>query len=176
MFKPRWRRFAIDGVKALSIYDYDAIIKEKLYLLKGCGDYELAGIFLDRYIYFLKLTNRGRLIVPIPSWHEDDEKRGFNHVIAIFEKMEVPFVAALRKTRPHKQTTVSFEQRSEIKDVLALDNPLLVEGKDVLLVDDVVTSGSSMRAAIALLRKAKARSIAILVLSRTRPHEARADL
>lgn len=167
--RPAWRTFELDGIPALALYDYNQTIKEKLYLLKGCGDFELAVAFLDRLKHLLRTMYRRYALIPMPSWHEDDAVRGFNHVEAIFASLKLPLVAILKKTAPHKQAWQPFENRERIKDVLALESPVDLANRRVLLVDDVMTSGATLKAAVGLVRPLRPRSIKILVIAKTRP-------
>ncbi len=165
---PKYQQFNVEGVSAFAIYDYDDYIKEKLYLLKGCGDVELAGIFFDRIKIWLHIKYRGFHIVPIPSWYEDDNKRGFNHVETIFSFLRLPMILALRKIVPHKQAMIPFQERHNIKNLFALEQPQLLINKRILLVDDVYTSGTSMKQAYELVKKADVKEVKILVMSKTK--------
>ena len=48
-FRPKFKEFMFEGVKVLSIYEYKESIKEKLFLFKGCFDYELYSETTARY-------------------------------------------------------------------------------------------------------------------------------
>lgn len=52
-------------------------------------------------------------------------------------------------------------------DSIHIPNPELVNGKEVLLIDDIVTSGGSLAACGYLLRQAGAKSVSFLALGRT---------
>jgi predicted amidophosphoribosyltransferase len=67
-------------------------------------------------------------------------------------------VDVLEKLSDEKQSLRSAAMRREIQHEMHLANPMLVEGKDLLLFDDIVTTGSSMRASSGLLRE-NARSL-----------------
>lgn len=167
-FNPSYESFLFEGVKAYAVYHYDDFIKEKLYLLKGCRDYELKDIFLDRQHLLLKIKYAGYTLVPIPSWGPDDQMRGFNHVEAIFSRLRLPMLKILSKTRKHKQSDLSYFQRLQVKDLFTIADVDL-SGLKILLVDDVMTSGSSLRACQALIRMKHPQKIKILLLSKTKP-------
>lgn len=155
-----------EGIRLLSLYRYEEGFRNALFRFKGCGDVELAPIFLSRVRSWLPLFFRGYLLCPAPSSPTHDEKRGFNHVSEICAALKMPIVHALRKTKEHKQSDCSAEERAKVKDVLALKDPALIRGKNVLFVDDVYTTGSTMRACVSLLLEGGARKVAALVLSR----------
>jgi len=166
-FNPSYESFHFESVKAYAIYHYDDFIKEKLYLLKGCHDYELKDIFLDRQRHLLKIKYAGYSIVPIPSWEPDNQTRGFNHVEAIFASLKLPMLKILSKTRKHKQADLSYAQRVQVTDLFAIADVNLSR-RNILLVDDVMTSGSSLRACLALIKAKHPKKIKILLLSKTK--------
>ena len=81
--RPTFREFKVDNISALSIYDYTERIQVLLYQFKGCFDIEIASVFLERFCFELTLLYKDYLMIPIPSFKEDDEAREFNHVIVI---------------------------------------------------------------------------------------------
>ena len=166
-FRPIFISFKYNNINALSIYNYDETIKNLLYQFKGCFDIELAPIFLEKFSRELHLKYEKFIIVPIPSHFEDDKLRGFNHVEKIFESLNLPFEFLLQKTERIKQSDRSAGDRGKISEILALKQQVSLEGKNILLVDDVFTTGSTMKAAINLIEQLHPKKIEILVLSKT---------
>lgn len=166
--RPRFIKFSVNGYKALSFYYYDPDIRALLYQLKGCFDYELAKSFLDRFFKELKLYYVGYIIVPIPSYKEDDEKREFNHVVEIFKHIGLPMKKILVKTSHFKQAEHNKRDRKEINKYLVIDGKQNIRNAKILLVDDVYTTGSTMKAAIHLIESLKPKDIKVLVMSKTR--------
>lgn len=166
--EPLFVRFKVDGYKACTIYDYSPFIKNLIYLYKGCYDYELNEVFLNPFFQEIKLRYKGYKMIPIPSYEEDNQKRGFNHVLEAFKNIDVEVLPIIEKTAHHKQAELSSKDRSEIKKYLVLkERPDLSKTK-VLLVDDIYTTGSTMKAAINLVEKLNPKTIRILVLAKTR--------
>ena len=166
-FKPKFIKFDIDGYEALSIYDYDETIKALLYQFKGCFDYELADVFLQPYYFGLKQMFSGYVLVPIPSFEEDDKIRGFNHVETIFSKLKLPIINALVKTDHFKQAENTSKERKNIGNYLTIKQVQGITNKKVLLVDDVYTTGSTMKACTKLIKNLHPKDIKILVMSKT---------
>ena len=166
-FNPLFLNTKLGNIDVLSIYEYDETIRDKLYRLKGCHDIELAPIFLDYFILELAIRYWGYIMVPAPSWHEDDEKREFNHVIEIFKNLPLKMVNALIKTDNVKQADLHFKERQEIGRRLGLAENVNLTGKNILFVDDVMTTGATSKACVQLLKKAGAKRVKILVMSKT---------
>ncbi len=167
-FIPTFELFTINGVKGLAIYDYDANIKELLYQLKGCKDYELASIFISPFKHELSLRYKDYVLLPIPSYKEEDLERGFNHVLELFKSLNLPFENLLEKTEKYKQSDHSQKDRENIKNVLKIKDINRLNNKKVLIVDDVMTTGSTIRAVISLLKEVKVKKLEILVMSKTK--------
>lgn len=166
-FNPRFYKFSVNNVKALAIFDYDATLQELIYQFKGCYDYELRSIFLEYFAFYLKIKYFGYVLVPAPSHISHDEKRGFNHVVEIFKTLKLPILNIIKKNTEVKQSDLSAKEREQISKHLSIDNGEQVRNKKVLLVDDVFTTGSTMKAMINLVRKYHPKKIQVLVLSKT---------
>lgn len=154
----------INGIEVRYLYEYNDFLKKNIYLLKGCYDIELKDIFLDRWKYILRLIYKGYLLVPVPSYFESDNKRGFNHVEEIFSSLKLKSNKCLKKTKDIKQANLSKKQREKIDKVLTIENGEILKGKKVLIVDDIYTTGSTLNACINLVRKYYPKVLKCLIL------------
>ena len=166
--EPLFIKFHVDNHKATSLYNYNPFIRKLIYQYKGCYDYELHQVFLDRYAKEIKLLYFDRVIIPIPSYQNEDEQKGFNHVIEIFKSIGLNMLNILEKTEKHKQALSSFKQRKEVYKYLELKSYPDLSKKKVLIVDDVYTTGSTMKSAIHLIEKLNPKKIDVLVVAKTR--------
>ena len=166
--KAKFINFSINNVKGLAIYEYDENIKDLIYKYKGCYDYELKDVFLSRYINYLRIMYRGYVIVPAPSYHLDDERRGFNHVVEIFKALKLKIMPIITKTKQHKQSDHSAKGRMDITNVLSIDENANLKDKNILLVDDIFTTGSTLFSCIELLKPFHPKKIEILVIAKTK--------
>ncbi|MBO7614245.1 MAG: ComF family protein [Bacilli bacterium] len=166
LFDPKFRRFKVDGISAISLYDYDEFMKDLIFKLKGCFDYELKDVFLETYKRELSLLFKGYTMIPAPSYIEDDKIRGFNHVIEIFKSLKLRMLPAFEKTEHFKQSDHNFKERKRIKDVIKMKDDIQIPDK-VLLVDDIYTTGSTMRTMISALKEKGIKKIKVLVLCKT---------
>lgn len=167
---PRFIKFEILGIDGLAIYEYDDNFKSLLYQFKGCYDIELALIFLNKFKNEINLMYHGYVIAPAPSYYLEDEKRGFKHVEKIFENVNLPILDVFKKTAPFKQAEHKRKQRKGIVHYLKLVFPEKLKGKKVLIVDDVCTTGATLKALVMLVRTAKPKTIKILVVSKREVH------
>ncbi len=165
---PQFNVFKIEGIKCLSIYDYDDVLKSLIYQLKGCKDIEIAPIFLNEYRYYIKLKYFGYHIVEVPSYFQDDLNRGFNHVDEIFKFIKLKKLKILKKNTHIKQSDGTIQQREKIGDYLSIENNVDLSNKRILLVDDICTSGNTLKACIKLLKNHNAKKIQCLVICKVK--------
>ena len=110
------------------------------------------------------------LIMPVPMHWAKQIRRGYNqthHIAAgICGATSIPVCFNLKAIRSHKtQTAMTKEQRLlNTAGLFALKDAEEVEGRGVLLVDDICTTGSTMRSAAETLTTA-APSIRLSLLS-----------
>ena len=163
-FKPRFSQFDLDGYQALNIYEYDEFGQNLLYRYKGCFDYELNTIFLNRFRSYLFLRFLNYYIVPVPSHPLDDEERGFNHVVEIFKNLPLKMIKCVEKIQRIKQSSLNIHERKNINGRFKVVDGEKITNKRVLIVDDVMTSGETLRNIIRLLKEYHPKKIKILVV------------
>lgn len=162
------------SARALGLYD--GPIREAIHALKYEGKSFLAkplvGL-LDRAYPFIDYGSYD-LLVPVPLHPKRLRERGFNQALvlarAIGRKAEVPCTGfVLRKTRPSApQIDLSPKEREKnVKGSFAVADPTKVRGKRVLLIDDVMTTGSTVNECARVLLKAGAGWVGVFTMART---------
>ena len=115
------------------------------------------------------------LLVPIPLTKRKLNFRGFQQVEEICKiltkKTEVPTILALEKTKHTKdQHLITLKEReNNLKDVFSLVNN--IKDKEVLLVDDITTTGITFLEAANELEKGNPKSIKFLAIAGTNPKD-----
>jgi ComF family protein len=108
------------------------------------------------------------IVVPVPLHASRMRERGFNQCEHIARGVSAvtgcPLrTGVLRRTRftPSQTSLGHVERRENVRDAFALPPHAgrTVAGKTVLLVDDVVTTGATMRSCAGVLRRAGARAV-----------------
>lgn len=115
------------------------------------------------------------LIVPVPLHSRSLRKRHFNQceiVASLIQDVAQAEVSRnnLVKIRKNKsQHFLTEEQRYEnLKNVYSVKNPELLENKTILLIDDVITTCSTLKACCEVLCKIEGITIYAAALSTTR--------
>ncbi len=165
--RPLFLKFRIGNIDAMAVYKYDDTIRTLLYQLKGCYDIELAEVFLSRFKDELHFLFHNYFLIPAPSSKEDDEEREFNHVKAIFQCLKLPFLPIVEKAFDYKQAELSAKQRKGAIRSLKLNNEKNLYGKNILIIDDVYTTGATVLGMIGLIKTLKPKKIKVLVMSKT---------
>ena len=165
---PKFINFRVDKYSALALYEYNAFIKNQIYTYKGCFDYELKDIFLNLFLNELSYRYKGYKIIPVPSFKNDDELRGFNHVIEVFKLLGLEMLEIIEKTEHFKQAEKGAKQRRQIRKYMRIKESVDLSKTHVLIVDDIYTTGSTMKTVINLVEKLNPKSISVLVLAKTK--------
>jgi ComF family protein len=111
------------------------------------------------------------VIVPIPLHRTKELRRGYNQCSFIADGMaevlSIPVSrnALYRVKASSTQTKKSrFDRTENVEDVFKAINKS-VEGKNILLIDDVVTTGATLTAASVKLLEAGAKSVSIATIA-----------
>ena len=126
--------------------------------------------------YARKLDWRVDLVVPVPLGKQRMKERGYNQVgllampLAAIQGWCYSPQVLVRMRATRSQVGLSPLERKENISGAFLSEPDLAAGKDILLVDDVVTTGATLAACSEALVKAGARNIYALTLARALPH------
>ena len=162
----KFKEFKFEGINTLAIYDYRNLIKEKIFIFKGCGDYELRNIFIEPFKYELKMRFRNYLIIPSPSYEEKNKIRGYNQVVEMFKPLNLEINDCLFKKEDVSQHLRSYKERQKISEIIGIKEGINLENKRVLLVDDIMTTGATLKTCINLLKCKGVKEIKIMVVAK----------
>ena len=104
-------------------------------------------------------------IVPIPLSPERLQERGFNQAEALIVEAGLQSANLLKRTHSEKQSKKSRSDRIHVPQVFSLE-PTTLEGKRILLVDDIYTTGSTLRHAAKILVENGAASVSSITIAR----------
>jgi competence protein ComFC len=148
-----------------SIYLYNDFFKEVMATFKYRGDYVLAKIFTQKIKDLLRKIQPD-LLVPIPLSQERLYERGFNQAEALLIESGLAPTMPLNRVHSEKQSKKSRHERIHIPQVFQVDHQIQIKGKRILLIDDIYTTGSTLRHAAKLLKESGAERVQSLTLAR----------
>ena len=141
---------------AMLFYRKDTAIQSIMHQLKYKGNKEI-GIHLGTE-YAVSLKKSGMLetvdyIVPVPLFWRKQKQRGYNQAEAFANGISlssgIPVLTDLitKTEESDSQTRMSRGERVEnVSSVFTLNNKYNLQGKHILIVDDVLTTGATMEA------------------------------
>jgi len=151
-----YKNFFIDsrnGNKGFCAVKYNDIIKSSIYRFKYKNNISYAKYYAD--IMFKCIENDSRFhadyLVPVPIYKSKKRKRGFNQseliAMELSKYTEIPCNDMLERNRNTKsQSKIKFNERQEnVKDAFVLKKGLDIRGKNIVIIDDIYTSGSTIK-------------------------------
>jgi ComF family protein len=143
------------------------------------------GSFLAHQILAVEGIPRKLTVVPVPLFKTKRRQRGFNQS----EVLARAAVAALRRENTAFQLTVAtgvlerrrstqsqagltpHQRRANVRGAFFVSAPEKLKGADVLLIDDIYTTGATARACAQALRRAGAASVYVATVARAQRQE-----
>lgn len=120
-----------------------------------------------------KLKIKNFTVVPIPLHYRRERQRGFNQskLLAdeISKKIGIQIIECLKRVKnndPQAKLKNNDEREKNISGCFKIINPELIKNKNILLVDDVFTSGATMNEAVKILKENGVRRIIALVVAK----------
>lgn len=163
---------SVDGIR--SPFRFDGLMRSAIHQLKYKNLRSLA-LPLAKLLndYLNNNSVPGEIIVPVPLHPKRLRERGYNQSSLLAKELgkltTIPIVnnclARERYASPQARTSTVGERRSNVADAFICRDSRL-RNKQVLLLDDVSTSGATLDACAAVLKAAGANSVWGLVLAR----------
>jgi ComF family protein len=177
--------FEFDAARSYGLYSgtLRAVILQLKFRRRERLGKRLGGFLLTPWNSLAIASDDSPILVPVPLHSSRKRERGFNQAellaLGLSRSLEKGGPASeprverecLRRVRPRTpQTGLSLQARKEnVRNVFAVDHPERVQGRTVVLVDDVMTTGATLSSCSGALKKAGARTVLGLTLARATP-------
>lgn len=162
-------KFSINNHKGIAIYEYNEFLADTLFQYKNMYDIHLSSIYLYKQIVNIKrFIGINRQVLLVPSSRKQYELRRFNHLQHVFSCLNTKLYSPFIKLDDRQQKYLSSKERKNINIVLKENFKF---NKKVVLVDDVMTTGSTINKCIELLENVGIKDIKIVILARQNLHK-----
>jgi len=177
------RRIEPTFARAAAYGSYEGGLRELIHLLKYNGVRPAANILgrmLAETVAELapEFSSASVAIIPVPLYRAKLREREFNHAeliacaaVKLFPqagRLQLCAGALVRKRATPSQTGLTRHQRREnVRGAFAVAQPDIVKGREVLVVDDVYTTGATVSECARVLRRAGASKVWVATVART---------
>jgi len=164
----------ISNVKIFTIGKYTEILQKLIRAVKYHKKKELIEPFAR--LMAIQWENIGVKadnyeIVPIPLFVNREKQRGYNHMNLVAIELSkitglnvnLNLVKRVKDTRPQYKLS-QYERKMNLKDAFQV-YPEFLTGKNILIIDDICTTGTTIAEMIKELRKYNVKNITALVLA-----------
>lgn len=159
----------------ISLFSYDEI-RDKMLKFKFNDEAYIKNYFIELVIRHDKIRNMIRkcdLIIPVPMYFLKKLKRGYNQSellasgIARELQLQEDNNLLIKYKNTRTQSLLNIEERkNNLHDCFKVTNYKKIENKNILLVDDIYTTGATIRECIKQLKQYNYKSISILVVAK----------
>jgi ComF family protein len=168
---------------ARAAYFYEGSVREAIHQLKFAGKSHLAGplgkLLASATEDWLPDSNDD-LIMPVPLHPRRLRERGFNQSLLLARQAAARLGAeldylSLRRVRYTKPQTglKGDERRKNVRKAFSCTDHSPLKGKNVILVDDVTTTGNTLNECARALKRSGAKHVYGIALARTSPRALR---
>lgn len=137
----------------------------------------LATLIIHHFFLLEKSSDflQGKILIPIPQSKKRNSWRGFNPSeeiaknLANFWKLPLfcEVLVKIKETKP--QVKLNEKEREEnIKDAFLLKEKEKIKNKEIFLIDDVFTTGSTMKEAARVLKEGGAKKVIGIAVARAK--------
>ncbi len=169
--------------RAVAAADYDEEMREMLHLLKFAGRRAVAELVLGERLaaaiaLLQKDVAKDLVVVPVPLFAAREQERGYNQAVLLAKaavrrmspklKVHSGVLVRSKDTRPLYMLSPK-QRRASLRGAFRVTKPAAVLGREVLLVDDVMTTGATARECARVLKRAGATKVWVATAAKAQP-------
>lgn len=170
---PECKLHGHDYNQALAVFEYSITIRELIHRYKYNGEYTLSRTFGHFMSELLKQSNwQVDIIIPVPLHKNRLKSRGFNQSALLGDYLShrsgIPCKEdILIRSRDTKTQTGfnRYKRAVNLKDAFSIVKPHDLKDKNILLVDDVHTSGATADSCSRVLHQEGVNKVFVLTLA-----------
>ena len=159
------------------LFSYTSLIREKIIQYKFQGQSYLFRMFSEFFVKNEKLCGfleKYDIIIPVPISKNKMLKRGYNQSMLIAkeiakrtQKVQLENQVLIKDIENQSQSSLNRKQRLEnVKNVYKIQNEQKIKEKNILLFDDIYTTGATVNECAKTLKQAGTNKIGILTIAK----------
>lgn len=146
-------KYAVGGYKCAVSFPYSGIFKRavKVFKFKNCGVYaKQLSFMIVTSINEIYKGEKFDLITCVPMHRKALKERGYNQAELLAREcavlMDIPYIETLEKYKENKtQHSIKAKERAKnVKGVYRIIDKQLVYDKNILIIDDIITTGNTL--------------------------------
>lgn len=157
--------------------DYQGITKTLILKVKYKSVFDVSKTLIDLFIqqhFFFPFSPD--LVTYIPLHPSREKERGFNQSLLLAKLLAENYgwplariLTRIKNNRPQMSINNFQLRKKNIKGVFSIKPAVLINGKNVLIVDDVATTGATIFEATKVLKRNGAKTVWGTVMARKQP-------
>jgi len=170
-------RVKIENATSLLVFEKDGLVQNLIHNLKYRGREEIGkelGIWLGQELAQSPVYQNVDAIIPVPLHPRRLKERGFNQVEKfgkeIAKKLDAEYIDFVLKKNSYNQKQSKNSRLTRWRntsETFGIKNESLLTNKHILIVDDIVTTGSTIEACIQVLKSIPGIKISIATMAIT---------
>jgi ComF family protein len=172
------RRVGAHFSRAAAYGAYEGALRDLIHLFKYNGVRpagKILGGLLNQTVTAIGLPN-SVIVIPVPLWPGKRTSRGFNQAEAIARtfihfqtssSIQLDTSILIRTRETASQTGLTRHQRrANVRGAFSVVKPAKIKGRSILIVDDVMTTGTTAGECARVLRRAGAKEVFVATIAR----------
>lgn len=157
----RWEEIEVEGFKKFFVvFPYDDFIERLIHLYKYRRKFVFLKIFVEAFWDNFYRDFKGKIdfLIPVPLHPARHKERGFNQSFLILKELSNRsgikiFKGLKRKVNTRSQANLGREERMQnVKDAFCIENGSILKGKNILIFDDLITTGATLKECLNVLK------------------------
>ena len=159
------------------LFEYKGIIREKILQYKFYNKPYLSNMFFEFFAKNEKVCGflkKYDIIIPVAMTKKKVAQRGYNQSELIASKiakhmknLKLENTVLIKCKETKVQSTLNKKQRLEnVKNVYKIENKQKIMGKEVLIFDDIYTTGATCKECVKILKLSGVKSVGILTIAK----------
>jgi ComF family protein len=170
-----WGRLPIKRASSGYFFTKEGSLQNLLHALKYKGVDEIGILLGEMYGHSLREASwvmQADGLIPVPLHKKKQKLRGYNQsekiAQGLSQSLEIPVFNNQLKRNLHSTSQTKkkrYDRFENVNSVFGVEDKSFFKGKDWILVDDVITTGSTLEACARVLMDCKVKSVSIITIA-----------